>query len=86
MEDKSLEMDIIIPAWAVMTQRIVQQQIQTPQGIQIVQQPINIPIIFRGLKEVQKYVEEQYETADQIVLQRIEYPISQENELEFYYK
>ena len=80
--------DIIVPAWAIMTQRMVQQQVQTPQGVQIIHQPVNVPVVFKNLDEVQKYVKEQYNNreAAQIVLQKIEYPLSQENQLEFYYK
>ena len=80
--------DIIVPAWAIITQRMVQQQVKTPQGVQIIHQPVDVPIVFKNLDEMQKYVKEQYNNKDaaQIVLQKIEYPLSQENKIEFYYK
>lgn len=85
MED--VQCQIIATKWCIVEQRMVQQQVQTPQGVQIVQQPIQVPIVFRDLAEVQRYIKEVYKgEQNQIVLQKIEYELGQESQIEFYYK
>lgn len=85
MED--IQCQIIATKWCIVEQRMVQQQVQTPQGVQIVQQPIQVPIVFRDLAEVQRYIKEVYKgEQNQIVLQKIEYELGQESQIEFYYK
>ena len=83
MEDN---ITIITTKWAIITQKMVTQVIDTPQGPMQVQQPVQVPVVFRGLKEVQRYVEENYKNADQIVLQKIEYDEVQEKQIEYYYR
>lgn len=85
MED--VQCQIIATKWCIVEQRMMQQQVQTPQGVQIVQQPIQVPIVFRDLAEVQRYIKEVYKgEQNQIVLQKIEYELGQESQIEFYYK
>lgn len=76
---------LIINKWCVMEQRMVQQQIQTPQGPMTIQQAVNVPRVFRGPKEIQRYIEEQYKPANQIVLQKIEYLEEDEGNIEYFY-
>ena len=76
---------LIINKWCVMEQRMVQQQVQTPQGPMTIQQTVNVPRVFRGQKEIQRYIEEQYTCADQIVLQKIEYSEEDESNIEYFY-
>lgn len=83
MEDN---ITIITTKWAIITQKMITQVIDTPQGPMQVQQPVQVPVVFRGLKEVQRYVEENYKNADQIVLQKIEYDEVQEKQIEYYYR
>lgn len=85
MED--IQVEVIVKKWCVVEQRMVQQQIQTPQGVQVIQQPMQVPLIFRNLDEVQRYIKEVYKgEQNQIVLQKIEYGSDQEGQVEFYYK
>lgn len=85
MED--IQVEVIVKKWCIVEQRMVQQQIQTPQGVQVIQQPMQVPLIFRNLDEVQRYVKEVYKgEQNQIVLQKIEYGSDQEGQVEFYYK
>ena len=89
MNEEFVEIDQILhTSWAIITQRMVQQEVQTPQGPMQVQQPIQVPIVFRNLKEVQRYVKEQYAAADveHIVLQKIMYDAENKEQMEFYYK
>lgn len=83
MEDN---ITIITTKWAIITQKMVTQVVNTPQGLMQVQQPVQVPLVFRSLKEVQRYVEENYKNADQIVLQKIEYDDVQEKQIEYYYR
>ena len=83
MED---DITIITTKWAIITQKMVVQTIDTPQGPMQVQQPIQVPVVFRSLKEAQRYVEENYKNADQIVLQKIQYDDMQEKQVEYYYR
>lgn len=83
MEDN---ITIITTKWAIITQKMITQVIDTPQGPMQVQQPVQVPVVFRSLKEVQRYVEENYKNADQIVLQKIEYDEVQEKQIEYYYR
>lgn len=85
MED--IQVEVIVKKWCIVEQRMVQQQIQTPQGVQVIQQPMQVPLVFRNLDEVQRYVKEVYKgEQSQIVLQKIEYGSDQEGQVEFYYK
>lgn len=85
MED--IQVEVIVKKWCIVEQRMVQQQIQTPQGVQVIQQPMQVPLIFRNLDEVQRYIKEVYKgEQNQIVLQKIEYGSDQEGQVEFYYK
>ena len=83
MEDN---ITIITTNWAIITQKMITQVVDTPQGQMQIQQPIQVPVVFRSLKEVQRYVEENYKNADQIVLQKIQYDDVQEKQIEYYYK
>lgn len=76
---------LIINKWCIMEQRMVKQQVQTPQGPMTVQQAVNVPRVFRGQKEIQRYIEEQYKPANQIVLQKIEYSEEDESNIEYFY-
>ena len=78
--------DILISAWAVMEVRLQNVQMQGPNGPVNVQQQVQVPIFFRSLKEVQDYVAEQYNVAQQMNLQHFQYAVSQLNDIEFYYK
>lgn len=81
------QVEVIVKKWCIVEQRMVQQQIQTPQGVQIIQQPMQVPLVFRNLDEVQRYIKEVYKREqNQIVLQKIEYGSDQEGQVEFYYK
>ena len=89
MEVEQVEIShILASSWAIITQRMVQQEVQTPQGPMQIQQPVQVPIVFRNLKEVQRYVKEQYAAADveHIVLQKIMYDAENKEQMEFYYK
>lgn len=77
---------IITTKWAIITQRMIAQVVNTPQGPVQVQRPIRVPLVFRSLKEVQRYVEENYKTADQIAFQKIQYDNVQEQQIEYYYR
>lgn len=83
MEDN---ITIITAKWAIITQKMITQVVNTPQGTMQVQQPVQVPLVFRSLKEVQRYVEENYRNADQIALQKIEYDDVQEKQIEYYYR
>lgn len=83
MEDN---ITIITTKWAIITQKMITQVVNTPQGPMQVQQPVQVPLVFRSLKEVQRYVEENYKNADQIALQKIEYDDVQEKQIEYYYR
>ena len=83
MEDN---ITIITTKWAIITQKMVTQVVNTPQGPMQVQQPVQVPLVFRSLKEVKRYVEENYKNADQITLQKIEYDDVQEKRIEYYYR
>lgn len=83
MEDNTI---IVTTKWAVITQKMITQVVNTPQGSMQVQQPVQVPLVFRSLKEVQRYVEENYKNADQIALQKIEYDDVQEKQIEYYYR
>ena len=83
MEDNII---IITTKWAIITQKMITQVVNTPQGPMQVQQPVQVPLVFRSLKEVQRYVEENYKNADQIALQKIEYDDVQEKQIEYYYR
>lgn len=50
---------IIEYRWCTIRQQMIQQRIETPQGTQIIQQPINIPVFFKDDKEVMKFLNEQ---------------------------
>ena len=76
---------LIINKWCVMEQRMIKQQVQTPQGPMTVQQAVSVPRVFRGQKEIQRYIEEQYKLANQIVLQKIEYSEEDESNIEYFY-
>lgn len=84
MEDNTTPV-LIINKWCVMEQRMVKQQVQTPQGPMTVQQTVNVPRVFRGQKEIQRYIEKQCKHADQIVLQRVEYSEENESNIEYFY-
>ena len=77
---------IITTKWAIITQKMINQVVNTPQGPMQVQQPVQVPLVFRSLKEVQRYVEENYKNADQIAFQKIEYDDVQEKQIEYYYR
>lgn len=83
MEDN---ITIITSKWATTTQKIVVQTIDGPQGPMQIQQTIQVPVVFRSLKEVQRYVKENYKNADLIVLEKIQYDDVQEKQIEYYYK
>ena len=84
MEDN---ITIITTKWCVIQERIRKPIIvNTPQGPMQIQEPIQVPVVFRSLKEVQRYVEENYNNADKIVLQKIEYSEIKENLIEYYYR
>lgn len=83
MEDN---ITIITTKWAIITQKMITQVVNTPQGPMQVQQPVQVPLVFRSLKEVQRYVEENYKNADQIALQKIEYDDVQEKQIKYYYR
>lgn len=83
MEDN---ITIITTKWAIITQKIITQVVNTPQGPMQVQQPVQVPLVFRSLKEVQRYIEENYKNADQIALRKIEYDDVQEKQIEYYYR
>jgi hypothetical protein len=52
-----------------------------------VQQPVQVPIVFRNVNEIKRYIDEKYKGEEpQIVLQKIQYDLEQENQIEFYYK
>lgn len=83
MEDSII---IITTKWAIITQKMITQVVNTLQGPMQVQQPVQVPLVFRSLKEVQRYVEENYKNADKIALQKIEYDDVQEKQIEYYYR
>ena len=78
-------MIIITTKWAIITQKMIIQVVNTPQGPMQVQQPVQVPLVFRSLKEVQRYIAENYKNADQIALQKIEYDNVQEKQIEYNY-
>lgn len=84
--DEVLTPMVIATRYAVIEQRMVQQEIDTPQGKMVVQQPVQVPRMFRGHKEIQRYIEEQCKEYQSIVIQPITYDVEHENELEFYYE
>ena len=76
MEDN---ITIITAKWAIITHQMVTQTIDTPQGQMQVQQPVQIPIVFRNADEVKRYIDEKYKGEEtQIVLQKIQYDLEQE--------
>lgn len=84
MEDN---IKITITKWAIITQKMVTQTIDTPQGPMQVQQAVQVPVVFRNADEIKCYIDEQYKgEGPQIVLQKIQYDLEQENQIEFYYK
>lgn len=84
MEDN---ITIITAKWAIITQKMVTQTVDTPQGQMQVQQPVQVPIVFRNADEVKRYIDEKYKGEEtQIVLQKIQYDLEKESQIEFYYK
>lgn len=84
MEDN---ITIITTKWAIMTQEMVTQTVDTPQGKMQIQQPIQVPIVFRNMREVHRYIDETNRQGElQIILQKIQYDINHEKELKFYYE
>ena len=79
-------MIIITTKWAIITQKMITQVVNTPQGPMQIQEPMQVPVVFRSLKEVQRYIAENYKNADQIALQKIEYDDVQEKQIEYYYR
>lgn len=61
--------------WAVFERRIV----NTPQG----QMMAEVPLVFRSVKEVQRYIAENYEAANQIVLSKISFTI--DAQIQYFY-
>lgn len=53
-----VEAQVISYDWCIVRQEIHQEVIDTPQGKMIQQIPINIPVFFRNMKEVTKFLEE----------------------------
>ena len=83
MEDN---LTIIITKWATIKQKMVTQTVDTPQGPMQVQQAVQVPIVFRNADEIKRYIDEKYKGKEpQIVLQKIQYGLEQENQIEFYY-
>lgn len=83
MEDN---ITIITSKWAIITQKMVTQTIDTPQGQMQVQQPVHVPIVFRNADEIKRYIDEKYKGDEtQIILQKIQYDLEQESQIEFYY-
>lgn len=87
METEQIEVtDVLVSAWAIITQKRVTQTIDTPQGPMQVQQPVQVPIVFRNADEVKRYIDEKYKGEEtQIILQKIQYYLEQESQIEFYY-
>lgn len=54
--------------WCVITQEMATRQIQTPQGIQVIQQPVEVPLFFRNDKEIIRFLQEHQQNNAQIVL------------------
>ena len=79
-------MEDIIPAvyeykWCVLRQEIITQQVQTPQGTQYIQQPVNIPVFFRNTDEISRFCKEQQEIGNtQISMHYIMRDITKESE------
>lgn len=83
MEDN---LTIILTKWALITQKMVTQTVDTPEGPMQVQQAVQVPIVFRNADEIKRYIDEKYNgEKPQIVLQKIQYSLEQENQIEFYY-
>ena len=67
--------------WCVLRQEIITQQVQTPQGTQYIQQPVNIPVFFRNTDEISRFCKEQQEIGNtQISMQYIMRDINKESE------
>lgn len=79
-------MEDIIPTvyehrWCVIRQELVTQQVQTPQGTQYIQQPVNIPAFFRNTDEIVRFYKEQQEIGNtQISMHYIMRDITKESE------
>lgn len=57
-----MEPDMIIEyKWCIVKQEIHQEVIKTPQGTMIQQIPINIPVFFRNMDEVVRFLNEHKE-------------------------
>ena len=89
MEQEQLNpvIEVITERWAIITQRMITQTADTPQGPITMQQPIQVPLLFRNLREVVKFIEEeQIKGAPQVVFQRVAYTDAQEEQVEYFYK
>lgn len=79
-------MEDIIPTvyehkWCIVRQEIITKQIQTPEGTQYIQQPINIPVFFRNTDEIVQFYKEQQEAGNtQISMHYIMRDINEESE------
>lgn len=67
--------------WCIVRQEIITQQIQTPEGTQYIQQPVNIPVFFRNTDEIVRFYKEQQEAGNpQVSMQYIMRDITKESE------
>lgn len=79
-------MEDVIPTvyehrWCIIRQEIITQQVQTPQGTQYIQQPVNIPVFFRNTDEIVRFYKEQQEAGNtQISMHYIMRDINEESE------
>lgn len=60
--------EVVDTRWCVITQEMATRQIQTPQGIQVIQQPVEVPLFFRNDKEITRFLQEHQQNNAQIVL------------------
>lgn len=79
-------MEDIIPTvyehrWSIVRQEIITQPVQTPEGTQYIQQPINIPVFFRNTDEIVRFYKEQQEIGNtQVCMHYIMRDINKESE------
>ena len=52
------EVQVVSYDWCIVRQEMHQEVIETPQGRMIQQTPIHIPVFFRNIQEVTKFLEE----------------------------
>lgn len=76
--------DVVIGfKWCIIIQEMRTRQVQTPYGMQIVQEPVQECLFFRTNDEIIEFLNEQKNPGNQITLVRQEYLVG--DNIKYYY-